>query len=239
MMLSKTARSPAPAAPSSSRPDPSGLHLPRPHPRLQPGLASRSPPDPKAASGHLGRRGLSRAGNGSRSSNSLAPWLPFLKTPWGAAALVPSAKDEHTLATPALGQLRYSPASTRGVLCSKGVLSEPSSPSLEARPRTGDLMTPPRSRRAIPAERRAAAGQPKAWAARAQPRAWHRPSAAFVTAAPPTGGGTASSAAAILGSGNSGAVGRGKAEFWELWPGGARSVFSRPWGSGLVGSSVF
>lgn len=63
-ILSRIARSPAPAAPSSSRPDPAELHLPRPHPSLQPGPASRSPPDPRTAFGHRGRRGLSGALNG-------------------------------------------------------------------------------------------------------------------------------------------------------------------------------
>lgn len=215
-ILSRIARSPAPAAPSISRPDPAELHLPRPHPSLQSGPASRSPPDPRAAFGYRGRRGLSGALNGLPllefpSSRPLTP-----KQPW-------SPGKAGILATPALGQLRGSPASTRGVLCKRGVLSEPSSPSLEARPRIGDLMTPPGSRSAIPAERRAGARQPKAGAALAGRAggASTAPPLRSVPAVPPRGGPSDSAPAAILGSGNCGGGGRGKAEFRALRPGGA------------------
>lgn len=144
------------------------------------------------------------------------------------------------LATPTLGQLRGSPASTRGVLCRRGVLSEPSSPSLEVRPRIGDLMTPPRSRSEIPAERRAGAGQPKARAALAGRGggAGTAPPLRSVSAVPPRGGLTDSAPAAILGSGNCGGVGRGKAEFGALWPGGSgrwELTYLAPWVLGMPG----
>lgn len=129
------------AAPSSSLPRPCGAALAKVLPSLPPGVASQSPTASGAAFGHRGGRGL----RGARNS------LPFLESPRALAfpqlgTLYLSSSDPIAARPKPLEPRRCSPASARGASCRRGVLSEASSLSLGDRPRTGDLMMPPRSR---------------------------------------------------------------------------------------------